>query len=613
MGSRGCTTCARIAPYGTSCELPHEQLHQPRQVQREPERMQPHMPSNDGRADDRSRLRKWCDCLRGVAWALAVCLVPRPKARTSALGERVQSTAALLTGAPHECEVPTMSVLRRCVGQWWLPGDPDRKVGGVLEVDSTTGLRLEVTDRLLKFGVTGEPIPIIFGAADGRQITLLDTYPANGGHTVIAQVQTTFEVAKPSVAMVGIHLEDDTEAVFNGLAVEMTGLTTFAGKSGLRNEYVARPGSDDRTQFTMSWTDPIETLITDPFEATLGLHWELEGDFEPKLDAERRRYRADETVVFRVTCDHLQPWRSFLDLIRAVQDLVTLATQSPAKIMRRTLEITDEPIPYTVDLYLHGPSDATDLKQNFDAADVIFSLDTVDFATVVNKWLDLRGRIGLAVDVLLGLDYQPAGYYEVRLFNVAAAGEGIHAGLYPDRTAVDPDQHEALKKAVSRLLKGLGTGGARTRVQAALSAIQEALRDKVLGLLDGVADAKQREWVMNQIGENRPGLTERYKQLAETADSEAVEELLTSVEAWAAWLRDARNAVGHGNPGRLREKIPENVLYRMVYISRALFHLVLLKELGIDSRAQRRAVREIWGFSAARFRSAVLDATQDPQ
>jgi ApeA N-terminal domain 1 len=214
--------------------------------------------------------------------------------------------------------------------------------------------------------------------------------------------------------------------------------------------------------------------------------------------------------------------------------------------------------------------------------------------------------------VLLGLDYQPIGYYELRLFNAAAAGEGLHAGLYPNSTAVDPAARNALKKTVSRLVKGLGKQASK-QVDNALQSVGKPLREKVLGMLKGIADVNQREWLMNQLGENRPGLNERYKTLAETADSEAADALLTRVDIWAAWLRDARNAVGHVNTGQLQAKIPEKALYRMVYITRALLHLVLIDQLGISGEIQRGVVQKLWGYSATRFRDAIRDATSQQQ
>jgi ApeA N-terminal domain 1 len=515
-----------------------------------------------------------------------------------------------------------MGLIRRCVGQWWLPDDEDRKVGGVLEIDNVTGLRLEVTDQLLAFGPSFEPMPVVYGAADGRQITLLDINPPNNSPstvTVTAQLQTTYQVARPLVAMVGIHLADTADAAFNGLTVEMTGLAAFAGRTGLQSTFTGRPDTNERHRYTVNWTDPIETQITEPFEATLGLHWHLKTEMNPKLSAERRRLLATETVVARVESETPQPWSALLDPIRAVQDLVTVATQSPSLVMSRTLHIKPQPvhgaidIPYTIDLYFRGPSDVADEPQAFDDLRVIFTLETIDFdfSTLIERWFRLRKDIGLAVDALLGLDYQPIGYYEVRLFNAASAGEGFHAGLFPNSTAVDPADHNALKRKVSRFAKGLGRQ-ARRVVEDALADIQTGLREKVLGILEGVASVPQRQWVMGQLGENRKGLNERYEELARRPDSEAVNELLTNVDRWAGWLRDARNAIGHVNTGRLQEKIPEKPRYRLQDITRALLHLVIISELGISTEVQRRVVgdQNIWGFSAARFRKAVNDAAQ---
>jgi hypothetical protein len=45
----------------------------------------------------------------------------------------------------------------------------------------------------------------------------------------------------------------------------------------------------------------------------------------------------------------------------------------------------------------------------------------------------------------------------------------------------------------------------------------------------------------------------------------------------------------------------------MVYITRALLHLVLIDQLGISGEIQRGVVQKHWGFSAAKFRDAVRD------
>jgi Apea-like HEPN len=148
----------------------------------------------------------------------------------------------------------------------------------------------------------------------------------------------------------------------------------------------------------------------------------------------------------------------------------------------------------------------------------------LNFATVIHDWFNLREKIGLPLDVLLGLDYDRGGYYENRLFNAAAAAEGFHAAFFPDSTGLPPEAHEVVVRRVE-------------------SALFYALK----------AD---REWAMSRIKDNRPGLKQRLVELVTRADSEAVQNLLTDVDTWAKWLKNARNAIGHLDTDELETRVP---------------------------------------------------------
>ena len=131
-------------------------------------------------------------------------------------------------------------------------------------------------------------------------------------------------------------------------------------------------------------------------------------------------------------------------------------------------------------------------------------------------------------------------------------------------------------------------------------------------LLDGVCDApfyalkKDRDWAMSRIKDNRPGLKDRLVELVKKADSEAVQSLLTDVDTWAKWLKNARTAMGHLNTGELEQKVPlEDARYRLEYVTRALLHLIILSELGSTGEEQRRVVLEHWRYSADKFGEAV--------
>ena len=115
------------------------------------------------------------------------------------------------------------------------------------------------------------------------------------------------------------------------------------------------------------------------------------------------------------------------------------------------------------------------------------------------------------------------------------------------------EAHTELATRVSNALTGLKKG-LLNKVTTLLEALPAHEKDKVLGLITKVGTPAHRAWVMNRLGDNRPGLMARYEELAAQADDQAVDALLTDVKTWAQWLRDARNAIGHVNTGTLARK-----------------------------------------------------------
>jgi hypothetical protein len=87
-------------------------------------------------------------------------------------------------------------------GLWWLPDDPDERVPGVLRYDPETGLELSLIGAF-EDRITSHPSPgtllvhegrrtwdVIQGAAEQREITLLDCFPRKGKRTFGARVKS---------------------------------------------------------------------------------------------------------------------------------------------------------------------------------------------------------------------------------------------------------------------------------------------------------------------------------------------------------------------------------------------------------------------------------------
>lgn len=457
---------------------------------------------------------------------------------------------------------------KRILGKWWLPSDKETVLGGVLTVDADGNSELELIDGLFEEDV--DRVSMIHGIGDGRQITVLDSF-YKGKRSVYAQDESTVEMYQPGAVLVGVHLESPEMELFDQIDVQVTNLTTWVRKS-----FISETGHVERDgEKVTSKSHEIKIAVGDSTTVRLDAHQvqltlvHLVKHGGKKEAAWSRSINIDEEVTLRIVADSPRSWDGFDPTIKAVRDLITLASQCGAVVGRRRLliNIDHRPMPYTVDLYvpIDGP-----IKDSQRRRDMLFCLDDVDLETLMNKWVALSDQLGLPLDVLLGLDYITAGYYENRIFNVASAGEGFHLGLYPNKHDIDSERHAAIKA-------------------------------KVLEAFEG----EDLDWVRIRVNSNHPGLKDRYLQLAAHPDQEAVVKLLTDIETWARWLKKARNAIGHLNTNELDRAVPESARFYLTNISKAFLHLVLLQELGLSPEIQRRAVDIVYSFLASQFKIAV--------
>jgi len=462
------------------------------------------------------------------------------------------------------------------VGKWWLPTAPEVRVGGVLEIDTNGGSRLELTDSFADH----MGAKVVHGAADGRNVTLLECQPANGGRITVGEQHTVVEVFRPSVVLVGVHLGSEDDQAFDGLEVELANLTAWTQRTGIdrRSVYAAAEDGSDKLTFRRVTVDP---SVLDPVFAqlkesgeTVTLGWFLNIP-RTAVGAWERGFTVKERASVIVRSDEKRAWNGFNDTVSAVRDLVTLATQMGCRVGKKTLLVGDDAgdsRDYPVGLYFDAGSGK---ERAVSADDIIFTLEDVDWGTLLPSWVALRKKVGLPLDVLFSLDYNEGGFYQNRIFNAASATEGFHAALCSESVGIPAELYQMVKAATRDLFP---------------------------------EDKDAREWIRQRTGDNRPGLKQRITEIAKIPDQTAVEKLLTDVDVWARWLRDARNALGHLNTGELEKKVPEQVRYRLAYVTKALLHLVLMQELGLSAATQQKAVENNFGYSARAFGEGVSAA-----
>lgn len=457
----------------------------------------------------------------------------------------------------------------RFPGKWWLPGNEANPVAGVLEISPDGSSQLEVYDEFLNETF----VDIIHGHASGKRVTLVNASRRSGKKT-IGQAWTTAEQISASLTFIGVHMDSERDEIFSEAVVEISCLTSWVGSSimtyGLefdeekkvKRQLLEAGSPKDLTVSVESWQQDLDFLWRINTQPPAGYTYGIDSHFK-------------ETVQLRVRSRKPSSWNSFNDAIRNIQNLVTLASQQGCSVRNRRLGIVlDDRKKWPVNVHYSSSSEWVDapverhkfLFQLFDLGE--------DLTAALNSWFSLGESIGLPLDVLFSLEYSPPAYYENEIFNVASVAEGFHGALFPKSRQIPKAVHSEVVKIASEVFK----------------------------------DHPAESFVTGALAYNRPFLNDRLLQLATIPDAEAVEALLTNVDQWAKWLKDARNAVGHLNTGELERKIPDDARYRLAYVSKALLHLVLVAKLGISADVQRRAVRDLYGYSAREFGKAVTAA-----
>jgi hypothetical protein len=469
-----------------------------------------------------------------------------------------------------------MSDDHRRVGDWWLPENPETRVGGVLYVSSAEDCRVELTgmlympgERLVTSGVTAiteedtNPL-IVHGAAGGRFVTLLYPRATSTKQSYGADCANSAQILTPAAVIVGLHLREPDEELFDGLDVEIDNLTAWTGTSGVGariNDKMRVVGYDLEEPTEVQGMMDGKTVIID---------WYLTRSVHIKRALDQNQVQATEKALLRVLSPNKSSWDSLHPTVKSMQDLLTLATRYPCAIRAKNLLINGgEGAGYRkFKLFYKGNIPPAE-DRKVDSGNVLFTLNDLAFQGLLDRWGPLYRDTGLGIHVLFGMDYSSDGYLENRLFNAASAAESLHRVLFSEATGLPVDHYESIIEQIKA----------------------------------GLADREDLNWVRGRLRNDR-GYKDRLLDLASVPDREAVSYLLTNVDIWAKWMRDARNALAHLDSMNLH-RIPEDARHRLPYITSALMHLVLLERLGIPGDRQKFAVEHAYGFQARAFRVAV--------
>ncbi|MGA5640693.1 HEPN domain-containing protein [Streptomyces cinereoruber] len=458
-------------------------------------------------------------------------------------------------------------------GIWWLPDEPDQPLPGILRYSPDDGLVLSLIgafeDRIVSTPSPGLTVfhkgsrtwDVIHGAAERREISLLDCYQSGGERTFGARVKSPDkQTVVAGTALVGAHVSGENDSIFSAAEIAVEDLGLWAASSALEGSVGAAEGRLDGTGSIS--VKPVQTrsVVVDGTEFLLQ-HQHTLPFFEQRKGDTIGRMR--DTAFVRVVPRTPFSLSSARETASLVQDLISLATYQAAGVLWLQLEVAEvdpallpggRPAPRRRANVLYSPSALG--RRSAKAVDhhrVFFTCESIPFEEVMPRWNEARARLEAATRMILGLHYAPARYVENNLLTAAGAAEVLHRGLRIDEKPFPRAEFKAMREAM-------------------LEQVPESHRERFKGII-----------------RNDPTLRDRLYALAARPDQDAIALLVPDVDRWAQRTTQARNDLAHEG------KTPNHRIEELAAVVRtteAVVILNLLHELGLPAERQIELVRK---------------------
>ncbi len=430
-------------------------------------------------------------------------------------------------------------------GEWWLPGEPNRRIRGELKFSPSHPINLRLDGILGSCSLEDDSrpfrLPIILGKLDNEiSVTLESIWEHRGTGQATYEAETLYY---------GSHFSTPESVQFTKLYIELTGIREWLMLD--RPWYSHRSSADDRVRLRASDLGLSEILACTVnaiggriafvrLTSISGGMWTCHLETRPIIS------------IYRHKPEH---FRYYLEVTRRVVQLLTLLIGAPVYIERvrgvAILEEQDEAPQYprdpTLIYFLHGyVGGASEILEHVFRFRKIRPL----FCRLLNGWFDNASSLGLAYDLATDILYNKSSALEPRFLTVCQALENFHRA-----TRLDKYIHTVkYQKIVSHMSCAIPKD------------VEPPLREKLSSVLQWANEYSLRKRVKDLLGSLTPGAHDLI-----TRNSRRFKDQIV----------DTRNALTHNDPGFSGLVVAVEDLWFLLNSAHAVLVMLLLREANI--------------------------------
>ena len=452
-------------------------------------------------------------------------------------------------------------------GQFWLPDDPERKVGGSISYVPGERPMLRLTGSfnsmdselklLANWRIPHEEKIVLGSVAKGREVTLCGCRSSNEGVIDLEFGGVVTKGLEVATVFRGLHLVTEDELAFARFEVELSHLGEWA------DLFRIEPGMCPRVE---EGVHAVGYRLPEAIDAVLGNGWLLRFGVNVRGPSRSRPQRAitvTPTAVVELRPPTRRTLQEGVDQVRIVSTFLSLAAQQPSVAGRLSVfpgGSAAERDPRMPEL------GATVLYQNPDAArqpkdlvpphDFLFVLADMEVPEKhLRSWEQATAEIGSTVNLYMAELRELGIHLEPRFLRFVQALEGYHRRRF-DNAAVAETEHDA-------------------RLTEILAASPE----------------KHRDWLAGKLKySNEPCLAARIAELCRVYAT--VVDKIDRKRSWCERVADIRNRLSHQTTGVSEREIGEilTVTERM----KLVLDLCLLSECGFGAEQIQQLVERYW-------------------
>ncbi|WP_152416120.1 ApeA N-terminal domain 1-containing protein [Halococcus hamelinensis] len=315
-------------------------------------------------------------------------------------------------------------------GYWWLPENPDEKVGGIASFSPSDGVSLELFSalnddtRYMGSGTVYRPDFIHGITTDGEKITLKNCIRGNYSMSSSQGIGATSSTYQAIALLSGAHFTEQIN--FDRFRVQFPLLTKWSGVTGVSYSGSVLEGGEVSAgdTFEITYEFP-ESITADLDDVELKLIFNADFNMSQVGGAS-----IDEDVYFDIVPDSGQmSYDTSFNYSRMLQDFITLATgkEVQSSMMIGRLERDERPgyddveILFSTSGDLKLPDSLHPLKANFVLADI-----TEDFSEVMNNWFEHYKELEPVYNLYFSIQYNSEMYLQNQFLSLTQAIETYH-------------------------------------------------------------------------------------------------------------------------------------------------------------------------------------------